>query len=161
MIEVKISEIQIETARGMLLSRPLKNSITNGRSEIYGKLGEVIVKDYCDQITESSYNSTYDFDLIIGGLKAEVKTKRTTVIPQPHYNCSVSGFNTSQDCDIYVFVRILEDMTSGYILGFLPRKKFYDLATFGEKGGLDDGFSFKSDTYNVTVSQLRMFKKIS
>lgn len=145
----------------MLLSKPLKNSITNGRSEIYGKLGEVIVNDYFQLLTTTDYSPTYDFDLIIGGLKAEVKTKRTTVKPLPNYNCSVSGYNPSQNCDIFVFVRILEDMSKGYLLGFLPRRQFFTLATYSSKGDLDDGWSFKSDNYNVTVSQLRLFKNIS
>lgn len=145
----------------MLLSKPLKNSITNGRSEIYGKLGEVIVNDYCTRLTTTNYSPTYDFDLIIGGLRAEVKTKRTTVKPKPHYNCSISGYNPSQNCDIFVFVRILEDMSIGYILGFITREQFFNLATYSSKGDLDYGWSFKSDNYNVTVSQLRLFKNIA
>jgi len=161
MIKVNITTSQIQEARSMLLSKPLKNSITNGRNEIYGKLGEVIVRDYCSTLTDTHLSPTYDYDLTIGGLKAEVKTKKTSVEPKPHYNCGVTGYNPSQKCDIYVFVRILDDMSNGYILGFLPRSDFFSMAVFCKKDALDDGWSFRSDCYNVTVSQLRNFKKTS
>lgn len=100
-------------------------------------------------------DQTYDYDMIIDGHKVDVKSKRTTVVPQPHYFCTVFDYNTTQQCDRYYFVRVLEDMTSAYLLGYINKSDFYDRALFYRKGQQDtNGFRFKADCWNLEISQL-------
>ena len=46
MITVSIEEVQIEKAKKLYSFNALRGSITKGKSNIYGALGEVIVSDY-------------------------------------------------------------------------------------------------------------------
>ena len=152
-----ITPNQVERARKLYPFDELNGSITKGKSNIYGALGEVIINDYFVKNGYSvDFNSTYDYDIIIDGWKVDVKTKRTTVTPQDHYLCSISSWNIKQKCDLYMFVRINENMKNGYLLGFKGKDEFFKSADFKKKGELDiNGWSFKDDCYNLKVSELR------
>ena len=130
----------------------LQGSITGGTRNVIGAIGEVIVADSinADEI------STYDYDLVKDGKRIDVKTKRCNTKPLPNYDCSVALHGTKQDCDAYVFVRILTDMSKAWILGGISKHKFYKEATLYRKGDIDynNGYTFKADCYNLQISQL-------
>jgi len=145
MIKLQISKQQIERASKLYSFKELKGSITKGKSNIYGALGEIIIYDkYKKDGFNVDNNSTYDYDLIIDNYKIDVKTKRTTVTPKSDYLCSISSFNTKQKCDIYFFVRINENMKDCYLLGYKSKIDFFNKSTFNKKGSLDvNGWVFK------------------
>ena len=74
----------------------------------------------------------------------------------PNYDCSVALHGTEQDCDTYVFVRILCDLRKAWILGGISKANFYDKATLYRKGQIDsgNGFVFKADCYNLKIGEL-------
>ena len=160
MITVGISESQVDRAKNFYPFKQLKGSITKGNGNIYGALGEIIIYDMAKKnglciVLESNY----DHDLIIEGYKIEVKTKRTSVDPKPNYLCSISAFNTKQKCDFYFFLRIKENLKTGYILGYKNKSDFFEQATFNKKGSLDvNGWDFKDDCYNLKIENLNQFK---
>ena len=86
----------------------------------------------------------------------DVKTKRTTVTPKPDYDCSVAAFNTKQKCDKYVFVRVLNDLTKGWILGEMDKEEYFDNARLMKKGKIDpaNGFRVRATCYNVAIQDL-------
>lgn len=156
MIEVNITKDQIERAKALYEFDHLKNSIAAGKSNIFGALGEIIAHDYLTYHGKSSaIAGNYDYDLIVESTKIDVKTKRTTVTPKGHYNCSVADYNTSQNCDYYLFCRIKEDLSKGYILGFVEKSLFYEQAEFKTKGEYDGAFEFKADCYNLPIKNLK------
>lgn len=162
MITLEISEEQLSKARKLYDFDALNGSITKGKSNIYGALGEVVCHDYFSQKFEASYESTKDYDLIVGGYKVDVKTKKTTVIPKPHYLSSVSCWNTRQECDFYFFVRIRESLKTAYMMGYMSPKEFYEVSTFRKKGEEDvNGWLFKDDCYNLELSKLHQFMSIT
>lgn len=156
-IEINISDKQRQEAFSLYPFSNLNNSIMEGRSNIYGALGEVVIRDcFGGRIV-----GDFDYDLIIDSLRVDVKTKKTTVRPRPEYNCSVVHLN--QDCDYYLFVRILSDLTKAYLLGYLSRDEMRQKATFNRKGEIETHiFNFRADCYNVRVDKLNEFnhKKI-
>ncbi len=156
---VQISKQQIERAEKLYPFKELNGSITKGKSNIYGALGEIIVYDINKHNgLNVDFNSTYDYDLIIGGHKIDVKTKRTTVKPRPDYLCSISSFNTSQKCDFYFFLRINENLKECYLLGYKNKQDFFKEAVFNKKGSLDvNGWVFKDDCYNLKIEGLNKF----
>ena len=160
MLIVEITQEQIERAKKLYPFNELRGSITNGKSNLYGALGEIIVHDLCKgNGLNVDFNSTYDYDLIIDGYKVDVKTKRTTVKPKDNYLCSISSFNTKQKCNFYFFVRINENLKQGYLLGYKSKSKFFSESTFNKKGDVDvNGWLFKDDCYNLKISQLNKFK---
>lgn len=157
---IKITKEQIERAKKLYPFKNLKGSITKGKSNIYGALGEIIVFDeYSKDGFNIDFNSTYDYDLIINNYKIDVKTKRTTVLPKNNYLCSISSFNTKQKCDIYFFLRINENLKECYLLGYKSKIDFFKEATFNKKGSLDvNGWVFKDDCYNLKINMLNKFK---
>jgi hypothetical protein len=156
---IQILKEQIERAKNLYEFTQLKGSITKGKSNIYGALGEIIIYDfYKNKGCNVDFNSTYDYDLIIEGYKIDVKTKRTTVNPMPNYLCSISAFNIKQKCDYYFFLRINEDLKYCYLLGYKGKKDFFNEAVFKKKGSLDiNGWHFKDDCYNLRIDMLNDF----
>jgi hypothetical protein len=163
MITLDITPEQLKRAEEHFAFGVLNNSIMHGESNIYGALGEILVADYYRNFGFTvDMESTYDYDLIIENKKIDVKSKKTTVIPCGHYNCSVASYNTKQKCDAYFFVLINEEKTKGYLLGLMPKKKFFAEATFNKKGEVDpqgNGWKFRADCYNLAISKLLKPKK--
>ena len=156
---IHITNNQIARAKELYLFSELNGSITKGKSNIYGALGEIVFYDYfLNKGMEIDFNSTYDYDMIIKGYKIDVKTKRTTVIPKDNYLCSISSFNIKQICDFYFFCRITEDLKICYLLGYKRKKDFFNIATFNKKDDIDvNGWAFKDDCYNLKISLLNKF----
>ena len=131
----------------------IKNSITKGQGNIAGFIGEEIVLNYLNE----KDNNSYDYDLILkDGRKIDVKTKRTTVKPRTNYDCSVAAFNTKQKCDVYIFCRILNDMSKGWILGYKDKEDYFNEARFMKKNEIDpaNNFRVRADCYNVAIEDL-------
>jgi len=132
----------------------LRNSITRGKGNLIGFIGEEIALSCLGGKAEN----TYDYDLTLkDGTKVDVKTKSTSVKPLPHYDCSVAAYNTKQDCDAYAFVRVKNDLSVGWYLGILPKSTYFDVAERFNKGDIDssNGFTIKADCYNVKISELQ------
>lgn len=159
MITVKITKEQVNRAKELYNFNELKNSITKGASNIYGAVGEIIVHDHFKTFLEVEFCSTFDYDMKISGQKVEVKTRRTTVMPKGYYNCGIVKSSNHQKCDVYFFVRVMEDFSKGFLLGYLPRSVFYDRATYRKKGEPDGSyFTFKEDGYQLKISELIKFQ---
>jgi len=131
----------------------LNNSITKGDGNLSGFIGEMMVLSF---IPESKLFNTYDFDIIYKDNKLDVKTKRTTVIPKEYYDCSVAAFNTKQKCSHYIFTRVLNDLSKGWLLGWMPKEEYFKSARFLKKGDRDgdNGFIVRADCYNLPINKL-------
>jgi hypothetical protein len=158
--EIEITEHQRMIARELYPFNSLPGSVTKGESQMYGALGEIIVHDYYVQKGfDVSPDNTYDYDLLMQGYKVDVKTKKVRTRPQAHHFASIPAWNTRQKCDIYMFARILEDMSKGWILGYKTKHSFYKEATFNKEGDKDwNGWTFKTDCYNLRIDKLNTLK---
>ena len=74
----------------------------------------------------------------------DVKTKRTSVKPKLDYDCSISNWNTKQQCDYYIFCRIKNDFSVGWILGYYDKDQYLEDSIFMKRGTID-----KSNGYIV------------
>ena len=155
--EVKIRPDHIEEAqrRADEIGK-LKNSIEKGGGNIYGCLGEVVFAE----LMGIELNNTFDYDLIIGGLSVDVKSKHCTTPPRMEYECSVADFNTKQKCDYYVFVRVMKDLSKCWVLGKIKKEDYYKDAVFRKKGTIDPNsspgkpFPFTADCWNLPINKL-------
>ena len=154
MFEVSVTEEHIKKAAALAEELgELKNSITSGQGNLAGFLGEVIVAE----MTGANHSNTYDYDLLLpNGKSVDVKTKRTNYPPKGNYECSVAAFNTKQKCDFYAFVRVKNDLSCAWVLGFYDKTKYFRDAKFCKKGEYDpdNGFTFKADCYNIAINKL-------
>ncbi len=158
MIQVKITPSIISRAKKKAATvGNLQGSITGSLSHVVGAIGEIIVAD----VIGADESNTYDYDLVRDGERIDVKTKRCNTRPFPHYDCSVAAHGTNQNCDSYVFVRILTDTSRAWILGSIPKPDFYTRATKYKRGDIDptNGFTFKADCYNLPISELSDVKQ--
>jgi len=159
MIEISINKDYMRRAREKASTVGiLQGSITGGTSNVVGAIGEIIVADSI----EAKQINTYDYDLVKDGVRIDVKTKRCNTKPLPNYDCSVALHGTKQDCDAYVFVRILTDLSKAWILGGISKQSFYKEATLYRKGDVDsdNGFMFKADCYNLKIDKLSSVHEI-
>lgn len=156
MVEIITTAEQIQRAKSLYDFNKLKNSIEGGKGNIYGAIGEIVTTDYFLKKGHSvDTKATYNYDLIVDGYKIDVKSKRTNVKPQPHYLATVANYNTTQQCDFYLFARALKDLSKVWILGYIKPVKFYELSSFVNKGDLDvNGWEFKADCYNLQIKEL-------
>jgi len=158
MIQVKITPSIISRAKKKAATvGNLQGSITGSLSHVVGAIGEIIVADAMG----ANESNTYDYDLVRDGERIDVKTKCCNTRPFPHYDCSVAAHGTNQNCDSYVFVRILTDTSRAWILGSIPKQDFYTKATKYKRGDVDpaNGFTFKADCYNLPISELSDVQK--
>jgi len=159
MIRVQITPEQVQRASELYSFGALKDSITKGKSNIYGALGEVIVHDYLKGKGKNvKIVGDVNFDIVSNGKKLDVKTKRTSVPPIQSFNCSVAAYNTRQECDYYVFVRVMEDQSEAWIVGYTGKEEFYKRAKFYRKGQADPvlpAWKFTADCYNLEIGKLQ------
>jgi|TARA_B110000285_G_scaffold178934_1_gene201385 hypothetical protein len=158
--KVPIDKDMIEWATRMSSAMGvLKGSFTKGSGNLYGAMGEIMVSQYLSRPIES----TYDYDIVLSdGSKIDVKTKRTTVEPKLNYDCSISNWNTKQQCDYYVFCRVKTDFTAGWILGYYNKNKYFEDSIFLKKGTVDksNGYTVKSDCYNLKINLLSPLEEL-
>ena len=165
MEHIKISSDQLDRARHLYTFTALPRSIMKGKSNIFGAIGEIMVWDKFKETCE--YSGTKDYDLIIGGITVDIKTKKTTVEPQPHYFCSIADSNKKQDitkqqkCEWYCFVRAHENLIDSWILGWIRPEDFFKRATYYKKGDIDPSspykWTFRENCWNLPISELGEF----
>jgi hypothetical protein len=140
----------------------LNDSIRAGYGVFTGLLGEEVVHDfYAQQWDRSIGDDIYHWDLrdaILGRIDVKTKLQNYDEVPRDFYNCTVCDANVRQLCDWYCFARIHKDCERAWLLGFMPKKAFFDIATFGRKGEVDptshNGWKYKWDCWNVPVSKV-------
>jgi hypothetical protein len=160
MIEVVPNADQIKSAEEKSENLGvLNNSIRKGDGNVFGFLGEILMADHWGV----DLANTYDYDLIVKNYKVDVKTKSCTSKPKPEYFCTVADYNPYQKCDIYCFVRILEDFKAAWLLGYCSKEYFFNNAKFYKMGDLDPsshlGWKFKADCYNLPIQELKELKQ--
>jgi len=153
-IEVDITPAMVAEAERLAAELPVLNhSIREGEGTVYGFLGEVVFR----KGVGGQQANTYDYDIVMrSGVTVDVKTKMVRSMPRPHYDCSVTAGHTGQDCDVYAFVRVLEDMTCGWYCGAIAKAAFFEQARLvraGEQDG-DNGWIATVDCYNLPISDL-------
>jgi len=163
MIEIPVSEDVIkEATRKAQEMGKLNNSITEGLGNVAGFIGEIVVGKYLN----ATMQNTYDYDLILGRLHIDVKTKRCTSPPKKYYDCSVADFNTKQQCDYYVFARVLyknDKWGNAWLLGYYPKQEYIKKARFLKAGQTDgdNGFIVKADCYNMRIQDLHSIENFA
>lgn len=137
----------------------LNDSITEGEGLLSGLIGEELLRDYYGFL-RSEGEAIFHYDVLDPDIlgRIEVKTKRCTSAPKPHYNCTVSASNADQQCDYYAFVRLLNDFSRAWLVGLMPKEEFFAQALFFKRGQIDPagfgGWRFKWDCFNLRISEL-------
>ena len=128
------------------------------QDNIIGALGEIAVYNWINQWSPCYFSDSHcTYDLLLGDARTvEVKTMRTSSIPQPHYHCSVfkKQWDYKQNLSLWVFVRIDKSLTHGWIVATCDESK-RDRFTFYAQGELmGSGRPYRLDTMDCPISEL-------
>jgi hypothetical protein len=165
MIQISVRDDIIEKAHQLKDEMPeLKNSIRNNAGMLVGFIGELVVAEYLG----TELQNTYDYDIIFHNVKIDVKTKEvgkkpgSNSTPKPHYECSISAYNTTQSCDMYVFVRVDLNKKIAWILGWRGKDEYFEQAIFRRRGDIDysNNKAFDCDCYQMAIKDLRSLEPI-
>lgn len=177
-IHCKIPRNLIAEANKLAPKGAINNrSITNGERNVVGVLGELCYIKLIECICVDSfidYTPTYDYDMLLGTLKFDVKTKQRTVAPRGDYAASIAAYSKNkQHCDYYAFTSITIDRatneyTDFYYLGHIRKNNYFKRATFKKKGELDGNnivnkngnfkpFTITEDCYNIEYNKLTQY----
>lgn len=149
-VETKFTDEDYETARhwGEELGI-LNNSILEGRGNIMGRLGELVVARY----TGGQIVDQYSHDIVLpDGRTLEVKSKGTSLRQKPllHYENAVSALNDRQRADFYAFTRINMSTKQVWLLGMMSTSEFKLKSRRVEKGFTDVATNFVArESYNA------------
>lgn len=161
MIELLISENQIKRAKKLYSFNNLNNSITKGKSEIFGAIGEIVALDFYNREgINASYVGSFNYDLRVYNKRVDVKTKKVNNAPELNHNATIPAINTKQETDIYLFVYVFSDLSKAFLVGWLPKDLFFETATLKRKGEFDGNtsFQYRADTYSTTLDKLYSVK---
>lgn len=136
-----------------------KNSLFDTkRDDIVGTLGEIAVRHYyiskgakCSQLdVKPEMKGDAGFDLIIDGIKVDVKTNRVRQ-PNPNYKFMMPVARVKPDKKI---MAVLVNETEGkiWILGAIDSNEVIK-KEFKHKGEVKGNFTYKCDTYLVSYNE--------
>jgi hypothetical protein len=149
----------------------LARSMRGAQGNEVGAMGELVAMRYLDnQNVLYLDEGKVSHDLLTGHGTMDVKTKERTVVPQPHYDCTVPDYvGDAQKPDWYLFVSLMSDGSAGcgrfkrgWVLGTIRREKFYEVAVEWVPGVKDvsNGWEATIRCWNVPVSALRAPKPL-
>ena len=167
MIEVKITKKMIKSAQDRAdkfsfnRKELSKFGAEKGRT-VFGYLGEEIIKDF---LGIKTITDNYDYDMEYKGYKLEVKTISCKFKPLPHYLCTVNSHDVNsmykQNADYYIFTRIINDKSVGWILGYMKCNEFFEKGNFVKMGTkIADGVNLDhAHATTLEISKLHRFKQ--
>ena len=147
--ERKFKRIKIDT------SKKLNRFGSEGKRIFEGYLGEAMV---CSHFHMEDVDD-YEYDSMLNNNKIEIKTISGKFKPPPYYlatvNSCLEGEQRKQNSDYYVFTRILNDYSLGWIVGFIECDEFFRIGNFVKKGETYEGMLFeKADATCARINRL-------
>lgn len=169
MINIKFDNNTLQKAVELSHTIPsdIKNSIRDGEGTLVGFIGEILVSEYLGV----NLQNTYDYDLVYRNVRIDVKSKevgknpKADPTPRPEYECSISAYNTKQQCHAYVFTRVDVGRQNAWILGWKGKNEYFEKYIFRHKGQIDPNsgrrqHTFPCDCYQMTIGELRSIESI-
>ena len=167
------TEEMIQNARKKALELgKLKNSITSGKGNIAGYLGEEAVASYIEAkiVSNDEGKDKFNHDLLKDTLRIEVKTKRRTVPPRDFYDVSIAESSLHQKPDLYIFVSlqfkeslknkngeiVYKQLENVWLLGQKEPEEYLKIASIWKAGDIDKSNNFftHETMYNVAIKDL-------
>ena len=136
-------------------SKNLNRFGSEGKRIFEGYLGEAMV---CSHFHMEDVDD-YEYDSMLNNNKIEIKTISGKFKPPPYYlatvNSCLEGEQRKQNSDYYVFTRILNDYSLGWIVGFIECDEFFRIGHFVKKGETYENMLFeKADATCARINEL-------
>jgi hypothetical protein len=176
-ISCPVTQDQIDKSK-TLADPPLKNSIMDGQRNVMAKLAELhyikmlynLADDKMEWGSNTSFDSTYNFDILYYGNKIDVKTKQRTApgTPRSDWDASIwAATKNRQFCDTYAFCQVNsitakgDDFTTFMFYGHIGKDDYFKKSRFLRKGQIDgsNGYKVADDCYNLLYTELHPLSK--
>ena len=134
---------------------------SNEERTLAGYLGEQLVLSH---LQTAVHSDTFEYDLLYKNKKIEVKTISCGFKPKLDYLCVVNSCKDDgvrkQLADYYIFTRVKNCLTVGWILGYIKCHDFFKQGTFVPKGSEPiSGIVFsKANATVLPISLLTLMK---
>lgn len=172
---IRLTDAAIQSVRTRAEERGKLNSRTlmGGDGNATGFTGEELVKAYVPGIIQNPENRDYDFyvqnppglpkkqlDILTPEsfrTTFDVKSRRIKVPPRLNFDCKIPMYQVNrQKTDAYIFTAPNEQMTGGWLLGWITKEEFLKKAQLFKKGYKHpSGIVLKEDHMFITVDKLR------
>lgn len=117
----------------------------------FGYLGEAIV---CRSFPKLKYTETPTHDLEFNSFRFEVKSKSCNTMPKDNYTASVMAYQKDRELDYFIFTRIIQNCTYGWILGWITKERFFEDSKLIRKGTKNKNFTVDNDRYCIKIGEL-------
>jgi len=157
-----------ERAATDLFNRPFHVVQRSVGAAVIGSLGECVVEFWLDiQGIDWVADGNLNNDIKIGGCRVEIKTKKRTSVPQPHFEASVNNYGDwIQKPDLFIFVSLFcvgddeQDVNSfshAYIVGWCYDHELHGQGRQVRIGETDpsNGIVFRAESVNICHADLR------
>ena len=111
-----------------------------------GYIGEQIVKHAFSNL---EFSTSDDYDLVYLGKKFDVKSVGCNSFPEPFHVGTVFNDETKKDIDFYIFTRIKNDNSLGWITGFISKDDFFKKADTIKAGTKNNNFTYEHNRYTI------------
>lgn len=132
----------------------LPNSKTFGRGNAIGMLAEIVTSEW--MTAERVRPPVYSHDLVRDGITYDVKARRCSGEPLPEYAAGVFAKDGKHGikADRLLFTRVLDDLSTVYIVGWLTTRQFARRSEFIKAGTRDGGFITRADCFSLPIARL-------
>jgi len=132
------------------------DSLNEDGNRIAGKYGELIFHE----VFGGTIDDDYEYDILLDGMKIDVKTSQISVTPLWHYNAVVPADKYRQDCDLYYWVSLYgvdsdDPFGKAWLCGYMEPDEFFEKASFTKQGDRLGAIPSPVNMYSVFYSQLR------
>ena len=97
------------------------------QDNLIGALGEIAVYNWINQWSPCYFSDKHShYDILLGDARTvEVKTMKTSTIPQPHYmvNVAMCQWESKLKSDLWIFVHLDKTLSSGVIVAYCGADK--------------------------------------
>ena len=130
----------------------------NAEWDLMGALGEIAVYNWINQWSPCYFSDQgCTYDILLGDARTvEVKTMKTSTIPQPHYmvNVAMEQWENKLKSDLWVFVHLDKTLSSGVIVAYCGADKRDRFRSHFAGELMTNGFVYRKDTMDCQISEL-------
>tara|TARA_B100002019_G_scaffold207167_1_gene179902 strand:- start:1198 stop:1728 length:531 start_codon:yes stop_codon:yes gene_type:complete len=121
------------------------------RQRMTGYLAESCIHNTFPSI---KYSDDYSVDFILDNKTIDSKAQGCNSKPLDFYSATLYEEQRNRDTDYYIFSRIKNDFSKGWICGIASKQKFFQLATLKPAGTKTNNFTYDQSRYELQYKNL-------
>jgi len=133
------------------VGEPYNRSTTEGKSTVYGHLGEII---FAHHYPDWKYLPTYDYDFQKDCQTVDVKTNSSNYPPRHDHDFCLS-YTKPLKADFYYFISVLRDFSAYWLIGCSTLEEVVSSEMVKKGSPMPQGGTWKADGYKVLCKHMR------